>query len=257
MKYYIVSFFLFLILPSVAQESKLIRGKVVNDSLGNSTVHIINLSLRSGTITSKDGSFEITVREKDTLLFSSILYVPKKIVISSDVFNGSPLRVDLEKSVNELDEVNISNIQLSGNLDRDLSNLKTFNKFGLGIELSKEPPPTQAERRVMVSPGSINPLGGAVNLDHLINVISGRHALNKLAKANQDLDFLVEEVKNIFPEDFYVDELKIPSEEIIVFLFYCAENADLKQQMQRKNQLQLMEFFKEQAPEFRVHRQLE
>lgn len=257
MKYYIVSFFLFLILPSVAQDSKLIRGKVINDSLEKSTLHIINLSQKSGTITSEDGSFEIMAREKDTLLFSSILYVSKKIIISSVVFNGRFLNVELEKSVNELDEVNISNIQLSGNLDQDLSNLKTFNKYDLGVELSKKPPPTQAERRVMVSAGSINPLGGAVNLDHLINVISGRHALNKLAKANQDLDFLVEEAKNIFPEDFYVNELKIPSEEIIVFLFHCAENADLKQQMNRKNELHLMNYFKKQAPKFRVQRQLE
>jgi predicted HicB family RNase H-like nuclease len=76
-------------------------------------------------------------------------------------------------------------------------------------------------------------------------------------KANQDLDFLVEEAKNILPEDFYVDELKILSEEIIVFLFYCAENANLKQQLNRKNELQLMDYLKEQAPEFRTHRQLE
>jgi hypothetical protein len=159
MKYFLVSIFFLLILPSVAQEAKFIRGKVVNDSLENSAIHIINLSQRLGTITSRDGSFEIIAREEDTLLFSSILYVSKKIIISSAVFNKSFLNVELEKSVNELDEVNISNVKLSGNLDQDLSNLKTFNKCGLGIELSKEPPPTQAERRMMVSAGSINPFG--------------------------------------------------------------------------------------------------
>lgn len=255
-----------------AQEAKLIRGKVVNDSLENSAIHIINLSQRLGTITSRDGSFEIIAREKDTLLFSSLLFISKKIIVSSAVFKGSFLNVELEKSVNELDEVNISDIALTGNLDADLDNIKVVKNLPMNIRFSdvknarfesdindpKEAPRNLAyESNMVVEPGSISPLGVAVNFDHFINVISGKRALNKLAKTNHDLNLLVEEARNIFSEDFYVDELKIPSEEIIVFLFYCAENADLKQQMHRKNELQLMEFFKKQAPEFLAHRQLE
>ena len=257
MKYLLISFFLLFILPSAAQEVRPVSGKIINDSLENSAVHIINLSQRSGTITSEDGRFIILAKENDTLLFSSLLYVSKRIIVSSAVYNGYFLVVKLEKSVNELEEVNISNISLSGNINRDVGSIKIFNKYDLGIELSKEPPPTQAERRIMVSPVRIIPLGGAVNLDHLINVVSGRHALNKKAKANQDLEFLVEEARNTFPEEFFVRQLNIPLEEVVGFLFYCAGNAGMKQQIKTGNELQLMEYFKIQAPEYRAHRQLE
>lgn len=252
-----VGIFLLLFFPTVAQGIRAISGKIVNDSLEKSSIHIVNLSLKTGTITGEDGSFVIMGRENDTLLFSSVQYISKKKIISAAVFNGSPLIVELERAVNKLEEVNISNISLSGNVHRDLANIKTFNKYNLGIELSKEPPPTQAERRIMVAPVRIIPLGGAVNLDHLINVLSGRHALNKKAKANQDLAYLVEEARNMFSKEFFVQQLSLPSEELIVFLFYCAENKNLKQHMETKNKLELMEFYKKQVPEFSDHRQLE
>lgn len=254
----------------MAQEARSISGKIVNDSLENSAVHIINLSQKSGTLTSRDGSFFIMAREKDTLLFSSLLYVPKKIIVSSAIFNGSPLNVELGEFVNELEEVNISNIALTGNLDADLDNIKVVKNLPMDIrfsdvkharfesdvnDLKKAPRNLAYEGNMVVKPGST--FGVAVNFDHLTDLISGKHSLNKKAKANQDLAFLVEDARNIFSEEFFVQQLNLPSEEIIGFLFYCAENADLKQQMQRNNELHLMEYLEKQAPEFRAHRELE
>ena len=257
MKYLFVVFFLFSVTTLLAQESRIIKGKIVNDSLENSVVHIINLTQKTGTISSTKGEFNILAKENDTLLFSSLLYILQKVNISSSIYKNGFLTVELIKMVNELEEVNISNIDLSGNLGRDLSAIKTFNKYDLGVPLSTKPLPTQAERRLMVKPVSINPLGGAVDLEHLINVISGRHALNKQAKANQDLDILVGTVRDSFSDDIFVELLDIPSEEIIVFLFYCAEKANLKQQLGEKNQIEMLEFLKIQALAFRKYKEME
>ncbi|CAM4049080.1 hypothetical protein [Gillisia limnaea] len=257
MKYLLVSFFLLSVTTLLAQEERIIKGKIVNDSLENSVVHIINVTQKTGTITSTKGEFDILARENDTLLFSSLLYIPQKVKISSTIYKDGSLNVELIKNVNELEEVNISNIKLSGDLNRDLSTIKSLNKYDLGIPLSTKPLPTQAERRLMANTVSINPLGGAVNLDHLINVISGRHALNIQAKANEDKNTLVAVARDSFSEEIFVNLLNIPLEEISVFLFFCAENANLKQRLDTKNQLGLLEFFKRQAPSFRKYRGLE
>lgn len=257
MKYFLVVVFLFSGTTLLAQESMIIKGKVINDSLENSVVHVINLTQKTGTITSVNGEFEILVRENDTLLFSSLLYIPQKFKISSTIYKKGFFNVELIKIVNELEEVNISNIALSGNLDRDLITIKTLNIYDLGVPLSTKPLPTQAERRLMVKPVTFNPLGGAANLDHIINVISGRHALNKQAKANQDLDILVGTVRNSFSDEIFVELLKIPLEEIIVFLFYCAEEASLKEHLGKKNEIEMLEFLKIQALIFRKYRGME
>lgn len=241
----------------MAQEERIIKGKILNDSLESSVIHIINLTQKTGTLSSVEGEFGILAKENDTLLFSSLLYIPQKVTVSSSVYKNGFLNVELIKIVNELDQVNISNITLSGDLNRDLSTIKTLNKYDLGVPLAKKPLPTQAERRMMVEPVTFNPLGAAANFDHLINVISGRHALNKQARANQEMETLVGEVRNSFSDEIFMEMMKIPSEEIIVFLFYCAENANLKQQFEQRNQLEILGYLKLQALAFRKYRGME
>lgn len=257
MKYLLVVVCLFSVTRFLAQEQRIIKGEILNGSLKNSVVHIINLTQKTGTITSAKGEFDILAKENDTLLFSSLLYIPQEVKISSSIYKKGFFKVELLKIVNELEEVNISNITFSGNLGRDLSTIKILNKYDLGISFSTKSLPTQTERRLMVKPVSINPIGGAADLDHLLNVISGRHALNKKAKAHQDLDILVGVVRNSFSDGIFVDLLKIPLEEIIVFLFYCAEKASLKQQLDKKNHIEMLEFLKIQALAFRKYRGME
>lgn len=41
-------------------------------------IHVMNLTSRYNTVTGVHGNFSIAVKEQDTLLFSSVSYVPKK-----------------------------------------------------------------------------------------------------------------------------------------------------------------------------------
>lgn len=257
MKYLLVISLLLSLTTLHAQEVRIIKGKILNDSLESSVIHIINLTQKTGTLSSPKGEFGILAKENDTLLFSSLLYIPQKVTVSSSVYKNGFLNVKLVIIINELEEVNISNITLSGDLNRDLGTIKTLNKYDLGVPLAKKPLPNQAERRMMVKPVSISPLGAAANLDHLINVISGRHALNKQARANDEMETLIREVRNSFSDEIFVELLKIPLEEIIVFLFYCAEKTSLKQQLGKRNDIEMLEFLKIQALAFRKYRGME
>ncbi|MFI1745434.1 hypothetical protein [Thalassobellus sediminis] len=48
-------------------------------------IHVINKTAQVFTITSKDGDFNITAKLNDTLVFSSILYNPKEVIISKSI----------------------------------------------------------------------------------------------------------------------------------------------------------------------------
>jgi hypothetical protein len=59
-------------------------GLIIDDSLGFSlpSVHLWNESTRMGTISNDSGEFKIRVRDQDTIVFSILGYLSKKIVVS-------------------------------------------------------------------------------------------------------------------------------------------------------------------------------
>lgn len=238
------SFFLFLgfcfTIGCSAQTNLLLRGKVVVDSLQDSSIHIINISQQTGTVNSASGSFEIKVKEKDTLWFTSVQYEKEEIIITAKILKERWLQVQLKEAVNELAVVNISNIKLTGNLEQDLEELPVFNKYNLGITLRTKPLPSIEERRLQTA--SSGPLA------LVINTLTGRIKQLKKEKDISHLVALVNKTLKILPALYYIEELKLEEHFIKDFLYYCAENAGLKAVVARNNELELMEFLKEIAP---------
>src|SRR5690606_32840253 len=137
-------------------------GKILTDSLEESTIHIININQQTGTTNTSSGIFEIRVRENEVLFFSSVQYKIEEILITKEIINEGFLNVNLIFLVNELEEVNISDIKFSGNLARDLPAMETINIYNLGVPLTTKPPPTQEDRRLYTATHSA---GGIVSFD--------------------------------------------------------------------------------------------
>lgn len=150
----------------------------------------------------------------------------------------------------------ISNIGLTGRLGQDLENIKTFDKFDLGVPLNKKPLPTQAERRLYSKPASFNFTSAIISLDMAINAVSGRLARLKLIKANEDLAVLVEKGIAVFPTAFFTTNLNIPEEDILVFMYFCADRNNLKEYIAADHTLLLIDFLQGMAPQYRAHRGL-
>lgn len=72
----------FLLQNANAQEVIPLSGKIMNDSLEDSYLHIMNLNLQRGTITNADGAFTIPVRINDTLYISAVQFEDEKIVVT-------------------------------------------------------------------------------------------------------------------------------------------------------------------------------
>jgi len=244
---YLIALFLITFSFSIqAQENILLKGKIKNDALGEISINIINLTQKTGTTNSLNGNFEIKVIENDTLLFSSIQYDKLKIRISKEILENGFLEVTLQENVNELEEVNINNYGLTGSLTQDTKNIKTYTAAGFGLPVSKKPPLTQAERRIYSATHS----SGGLPVDYLINVISGRLKYLKQIKENQDLSILVNTTIETFPPEFFTDYLHLSEDLIYRFVYYCAEQHNLKYVIKTGNELDLIKFFEKISEEF-------
>ena len=235
--------FLLLSMTITAQEITILKGQILADSLEGSSINIVNLTKETGTTNSSRGQFEIEVEEGDTLLFSSVQYELQEIFISDRILEKDYLEVSLVPMMNELEEVNISNISLSGNLSDDLANIETFDQASVGFPLSSIPRKTSIERKIYTA--------SSASFDLILNMLNGRLKRLKRAKENMEYESLIDLGIEVFPKEFFVNYLKIPEGKIRLFVYYCGEDLRFKELLIKKEGLSLIEFYLEKAADFR------
>lgn len=242
MKNTFLLFFLFLYFSGTAQEVTLLKGHIQADSLEGSSINIVNLSKEIGTTNNSRGQFEIEAEEGDTLLFSSVQYEIREIVISKEVIEKGFLDVELFYMMNELDEVKISNINLSGNLAGDLSNIETFDQASVGFPMSSKPRLTSIERKTYTA--------ASASFDLILNMLNGRLKMLKKMQENIDYENLIDLGVDLFPAEFFPEYLHIAKENIRVFIYYCEKDPRFKKLLMKREALELIEFYTEKAEAF-------
>ena len=113
-------------LAGFSQENDMLRGKIVTDTLQSQSINIINLTKGLGTINDEVGYFQIKATEGDTIIFSSIQHYQKAYIVTKKDLKKANLAIQLETKVNELDEVTVSQYDLSGEAKEDIKKIETF-----------------------------------------------------------------------------------------------------------------------------------
>lgn len=128
MKQPLLLLFCILSLMAFSQDAdrKLINGKIVVSSKDKEGVAVYNTSSNKGTVTDKDGYFAIKLALNDIVEFSALLFKDFKVVITEDIMSSKRLTVILVEEVNKLDEVVLLPFDLTGNLNADLENVRTY-----------------------------------------------------------------------------------------------------------------------------------
>ena len=229
---YIFFVLLFITSFSYAQVVKLkgvIKGN--NDLFG---VHVINNNSFSYTVTNVSGEFEIKAKTNDTIVFSSILFRLKKVVVKPVHVKTKYVTVFLEEFTNQLSEVVIGKV-LTGDLSSDIKNqgnAKQINFADVGIPGYKGKPLTQNQSRLKeassFSPtfgGGIGGGGVGLQLNPLINAITGR---TKMLKEHVEIERrtnALRRVKNKFAKSFF-DEHPLPVIKRNEFFVFCSEHVN-------------------------------
>ena len=243
-------------ISSSAQEQTLLKGKIQAESLLETSINIINLTQKTGTVNAASGSFEIEVEVNDSLWFSSVQYEQVKMKVTQEIIESGFLDIKLKEKINELSEVQLTNVGLSGNLKKDLSNIQTFTPADMGFSMSDKPIPTSVERKLHTASGvqknSLRNPPGQVNvsLDGIINTFNGKIEMLEKAKENEDLNNLVIAGMNALPIKFFVEELQLPESEVKNFVYFCTETIYFKNLLRKEKLLELIEFYQRKAPEF-------
>ena len=204
-----------------------LKGKVTGQLKDINEIYVLNLRSESSTNTDINGNFSLFVKIGDTLQFSGLQIIPKKVVLAENDLAKQLYVVAIETKINQLEEVKIIKYE-------------NINAVSLGILQRPAKVYTPAERKLRTaeelhwySPLLI-PLGG-MSVDGLINSISGRTAMLKKDVEIEKKELLLVKIENQFQYAFFTEILKIPIEYVRGFWYYAIEDPKLVSALKTKN----------------------
>lgn len=214
--------FLTCIFASAQSERRVLNGKIINDSLSVNKIHIINKTSEKGTISDKNGEFQIPVRVNDTLIFSGVQYKVKYKVISKSDLQQIQVFIKLEPFLNKLDEVLIKPVSVAKRLNLPNADKKPLTNLEARLHgHSKANLPLTILGTLLGKKGGINNIyyiaSGKRKKDRKLQKLINEDKLKGLNEAT------IIKIKQHFKNDFFIYTLKIPSKEIDNFIEYCVQ----------------------------------
>ena len=227
---------------SQSNELHFLKGKVICQNIDLSTVIVSNQRSENSLSPEKNGDFSIFVKLGDKLLFDGLAIDTKEIVIKKDDLAKKLLTITLYAKVIPLEDV-------------EVKTYPNINAVSLGILEKPAKKYTPAERKLRTA-GEFHwyyplliPLGG-MPLDGLINGISGRTAMLKKELEVERKELIIKQIEDNFQDSYFTEKLKIPNDYVKAFLFYIADNEELKSTLIEKNKIKTDFVFAKLATEY-------
>jgi len=233
---------------------ELLYGQLVVESMVVDNILITNKSANSAAVSKKDGTFQIFVRVKDTLVFSGLNFPRQSLILDEADLKFKVLKIKLESRATNLDEVIINTNALSGNLTRDSKNIKlnavkpNLNNSLAMATLYEGDSQTAPENKLM--PGYLDDT-------YMTDFVAiGKKLIRSIrrseAQKNRDInisEFSVK-VKNRFSDDFFRNTMKMSEAETTEFLIFCNNDSRANEVFVNENDFEIINFLKLKKQEF-------
>nr|WP_315206676.1 hypothetical protein [uncultured Flavobacterium sp.] len=223
------------------ENRKSLHGQFTNETAIVDNGYVFNLNSKTKTFISDQGFFDILAKAKDTLLVSSPSFKSKKIVIQDKDFSKPLFIVNLETQTTLLKEVIVKRKAeikpITGN-SQGIVDLQFFDD-------AKSSP----VNRTMPSDGSIENGMDFVRVFKMVSKLFKNDSARK-ADLNSNVDFSDVVSKGI-DKYFFINTLKLKSEEIGLFLDYCENDPKSKSLLKQEDEFLLIDFLITKNEEFK------
>ncbi len=209
-----------------------LEGQVRNDLVPVENVIVLNANSNIGTVVDLYGSFKIMAKANDTLVFSSLLFKSKRIVLKASDFMEPKLVVKLDVFTNELAEVLVRAQKELSPISGDTQKYVDLKYF----DDEKSSP----KNRLMPPNGIIE---NGVDFVRIYKDVLG--VLRKSNPRNTDFykdTSFSEVVMNKVNYSFFSNTLHLNDDEIKLFLIYCENDSKSRVLMQPSEEFKLMDF---------------
>ena len=227
----------------------------VNDEEHNPlpAVLVFNMKTEEKSYTNLNGEFTIGASLNDELRFVRTGFERNSKIVNSQDLNLS-FKVMIIRTVQEIEEVKVSAVRLTGDLNKDSKNLTKFDKVAqlqreVGVpappEKPRETPPPTIEQV-----GTLGFLWSNVNLFNLYKNISGDSRRMRQLYKYEDLKDNIVWIKERVGDDYFV-EREIQPEKISEFLqFSIGIKPEINRYIKTGNLSKVLFILEETLPEY-------
>jgi hypothetical protein len=211
-----------------SQERIPIKGQLFYKNTKVVAANVVNNTAQLTTITDEEGEFEIEVTEGDEIVFSSVQYRIRSIVITQEIIKKNRLVVSVNENINELKEVVVT----TEDVERFL-NLKEEEFKGFDYEQDKSTKIVNRATDDRVLKNGID----FVNVAKLIaKAFSNKTEEEQMRlKPSQVLPYVFEDV-------FFEKDLQLSKKEVIGFLEYIDQRMQSGALLKQSQQFQLIDY---------------
>ena len=227
-----------------AQEAEkiVLQGKITN-ATDVEGIHILNTSSRYNSVTDEYGNFAITVARGDTLIISSVVYIPETIEVTDEIFDRGLLIVTMTQQINELDEVMLGT-ELTGNLKTDIEKIKVEDQINfddVGI------PGFKGEAKERFVPVYMAVIPTRVDLEAIYKHLSGYYKKLKIRREWDGQNIAVSRMINHYGTEFFHEAYNIPDNRLYDFLLFCIETSTVQSDFKNGNFANVLSVYEEKS----------
>jgi hypothetical protein len=206
----------FLFLSWMGNAQSTLKGKIMAKTSDLEGVSVINISSGVSISSEAGGYFTIKAKVNDTLQFTAVQFVAKKIVLKDQDFKSDLFFVNLELTSYELREVKVN---------------KDIDAVTMGILSKPAKKYSPAERKLHEATTG----GGIVPLNPILNAISGRTNMLKKEVEVEKKEYVIRKLNDWFEDDYYYEKHKIPKNYIEGFKYFLADDSEFMIAVKSKN----------------------
>ena len=231
-------FFLFFSINFIfGQERNLIKGKLLYKNTNVIAANVINNTAQLTTITDSNGEFEIEVTQGDEVIFSSVQYRIRSIIITSEILKKNRLVVSVNENITELKEVVVTTEDIEKFL-----NLKEDEFKGVDYDQDKS-------TKIINRAADDRLFTNGVNFVNIAKLIAksflGKTKEEQMSmKPSQILPY-------VFEEDFFEKDLKLGKEEVVDFLKFLDSRMKSEALLKQSQQFLLIDYLINESKVFR------
>ncbi|SNZ01891.1 carboxypeptidase-like regulatory domain-containing protein [Flagellimonas pacifica] len=226
----LIAFLLVFTSVSLAQEDRqVLRGKVLYRGGNVPNENVINTTTETGTITNDDGEFAILVKEGDQLVFTAVNYQLEVVVITKDILDKNRLVVEVTEKVTELEGVVVT----PENQEKFLQ-VKNEDFKGFEYEIDRG---TEVEN--IAESRSVRGMRDGINF---VNIFKALFKAKKETGEDKEPLKVSDVLRQVYDDEFFVVDLKLPQDKIDAFLFYCDDKVPSQTLLRKENEFQLIDF---------------
>jgi len=207
----------------------MLRGTVLYRGSNVVNENVINITTEDATITNDDGEFLIAVKVDDELVFTAVNFQLRVIKITPEIIKNNRLVVDVNEKITALDEVVVS----PENQEKFIAlQEEKFKEYEYEIDRATEVVNTAESQTVRGLQDGLN----------FVNIFKALVRSKDKGVAPKRQLRMSEVLRQIYDEEFFVEDLKLPREKIGAFLFYCDDQMPSQSLLKKDNEFQLIDF---------------